>query len=75
MAKEKFTVKQGLSVQAKNLAVWKKLLKKHVYAALKRRVDYENSNTCHRDGYDVFRGSDITNLVDTIGAALVRQYC
>jgi hypothetical protein len=75
MAKEKFTVKQGLAVQAKNLAVWKKLLKKQVYAAVKRRVDYENANSCPRDGYDVFRGSDITNLVQNIGAAIFRQYC
>jgi len=75
MAKEKFTVKQGLAVQTKDLAVWKKLLKKHVYAALESSVNYENAHNCPRDGYDVFRGSDITNLVQNIGAALTRKYC
>jgi hypothetical protein len=70
MAKEKFTVKQGLAVQAADLAFWQKLLKKRNYAKLQAAVAYENTHNEHRDGYDVMRGSDITSAVQSLGESL-----
>ena len=67
MSNEKFTVKQGLAVQAKDLAFWQKLLKKRHFAKLQEIVAYANTYNEHRDGYDVYRGSDITCAVQNLG--------
>lgn len=67
MSNEKFTVKQGLAVQAKDLAFWQKLLKKRHFAKLQAVVAYANTHNEHRDGYDVYRGSDITCAVQNLG--------
>ena len=64
--KEKFTVKQGLAVQSKNMAHWKKLLKRKHYQTLVEMVNYANTNNRYRDGYDVMRGSDITTAVGNL---------
>lgn len=70
MSKKEFTVKQGLAIQAADLAFWKKLLKKRNYAKLQAAVAYENTHNEHRDGYDVMRGSDITSAVQSLGESL-----
>ena len=66
MAKKEFTVKQGLAVQAKNMAFWKKVLKKKHYQTLVEMVDYANVNNRYRDGYDVMRGSDISSALQNL---------
>ena len=63
MAKKEFTVKQGLAIQAGNMAWWKKILKKKYYQTLEEEVAYVNKNNKYRDGYDVYRGSDISGTV------------
>lgn len=70
MSKKEFTVKQGLAIQAADLAFWKKLLKKRHHAKLQAIVAYENTHNQHRDGYDVYRGSDITCAVQNLGQSL-----
>lgn len=65
--KEKpFTVKQGLAIQARNMAFWKKLLKKKSYATLEEIVAKRNKARKARDGYDVYRGSDISCAVENL---------
>ena len=73
MSNEKFTVKQGLAVQAKDLAFWQKLLKKRHFAKLQEIVAYANTHNEHRDGYDVYRGSDITCAVQNLGQTLQKD--
>ena len=63
MAKKEFTVKQGLAIQAGNMAFWKKILKKKYYQTLEETVAYANKHNKYRDGYDVYRGSDISCTV------------
>lgn len=65
--KEKpFTVKQGLAIQAGNMAFWKKLLKNKHYAVLEEIVAKRNKERKARDGYDVYRGSDISTAVQNL---------
>jgi hypothetical protein len=65
--KEKpFTVKQGQAIQAGNMAFWKKLLKKKSYAILEEIVAKRNKEINARDGYDVYRGSDISGAVQNL---------
>jgi hypothetical protein len=65
--KEKpFTVKQGLAIQASNMAFWKKLLKKKRYAILEEIVAKKNKEIKARDGYAVYRGSDISTAVQNL---------
>jgi hypothetical protein len=65
--KEKpFTVKQGLAIQASNMAFWKKLLKKKHYATLEEFVAKKNKESKARDGYAVYRGSDISTAVQNL---------
>ena len=65
--KEKpFTVKQGLAIQASNMAFWKELLKKKSYAILEEIVAKKNKEIKARDGYDVYRGSDISCAVQNL---------
>jgi len=66
MAKKEFTVKQGLAVQSKNMAFWKKLLKKKHYATLEEVVATRNREIKARDGYEVYRGSDISCAVQNL---------
>jgi hypothetical protein len=65
--KEKpFTVKQGLKIQSENLVYWKKLLKKKHFNTLKSIVEDTNNMNEYRDGYDVFRGADISTALQDI---------
>ena len=65
--KEKpFTVKQGLAIQASNMAFWKKLLKKKRYEILEEIVAKKNKEIKARDGYAVYRGSDISTAVQNL---------
>ena len=67
--KEKpFTVKQGLAIQASNMAFWKKLLKKKRYEILEEIVAKKNKGIKARnlDGYAVYRGSDISTAVQNL---------
>ena len=73
MSKQKFTVKQGLAIQARDLAFWQKLLKKRHFAKLQEVVAYANTHNAHRDGYDVYRGSDITCAVQNLGQTLQKD--
>lgn len=66
MAKKQFTVKHGLAIQADNMAFWKKLLKKKHYAKLEEIVATRNREIKARDGYDVYRGSDISCAVQNL---------
>lgn len=66
MAKKQFTVKHGLAIQADNMAFWKKLLKKKHYAKLEEIVSTRNREIKARDGYDVYRGSDISCAVQNL---------
>jgi hypothetical protein len=63
--KETFTVKQGLAIQSKNMAFWKKLLKKKRYAILEEIIAKKNKQN-YQDGYDVYRGSDISTAVQNL---------
>ena len=64
--KEKFTVKQGLAIQSKNMAFWKKLLKKKHYQTLEEVVARRNKEINAQDGYDVYRGEDISTSVQNL---------
>lgn len=61
---KKFTVLDGLHIQAEDLARWRKKLNAEVYTALKMEVDHKNFDLSENaTGYDVFRGQSLTEFV------------
>ena len=59
--KETFTVEDGIAVQTKQLAQWKKLLKAKVYRDLEKWATSENH--LKTSGFFVVRGTDLDNYV------------
>lgn len=55
-------IEEGIKVQKRHLADWKKLLKKSVYLDLV--AEAEKQNLTVTTGYNVFRGVDITNYLE-----------
>lgn len=55
-------VEEGIEIQKRHLADWKKLLKKSVYLDLV--AEAEKQNLTVKTGYDVFRGNSITNFIE-----------
>jgi hypothetical protein len=63
MPNPELTVKQGLDIQAKQLAKWELILKPEVYTKIAKEVAIYNDTHNYVDGYDVFRGNQIDMLV------------
>jgi len=61
-----FTIEDGIAVQKKQLEQWKTVLKSEVYEALVKWATKYNDHLALRSGYDVTRGSDLTNFVCNI---------
>lgn len=56
-----FTKEQGLEVQKRNLEKWEIILKAEVFDNLKKWCEYHNEKA--KDGYEVKRGSDLTDFI------------
>jgi hypothetical protein len=61
---DKFTLEKGLEYQKLDLSFWKIILKRQAYNCLKAHVGMQNLKLNRSsDGYDVFRGQDLTSYV------------
>jgi hypothetical protein len=74
MKERKFTVAQGLKIQAEHVAAWGGVLKPEVFAALVQYVAKCNQ-TLHPDatGYDVTRGGGVDEFVHNYAMGLWQQ--
>lgn len=61
-ARKNYTVAEGIAVQTENLRQWKGILKPEVFERIKA-LAITNNHTA-TTGYDICRGSDISNLVE-----------
>lgn len=61
----KFTINEGLAVQARQLEEWRTKLNAECYLALFDQVKEENLtlDPTRNDGYDVWRGNDMDTFV------------
>lgn len=60
-ARKNYTVEDGIAVQTENLRQWQGVLKPEVFERIKALAT-ENNHTA-ATGYDICRGSDISDLV------------
>lgn len=59
-----FTVEKAIELQKNTIRLWAEKLKPEVVEALKERIGFENDNLPKdANGYDVFRGDQITNAI------------
>jgi len=67
-----FTIAQGLAVQTAHLAQWRRVLRPETYSALSKHVQERNArlDLKHDSGYDVYRGTDLTEFVQNYAARL-----
>lgn len=64
MNEKRLKVGDGFAIQKEDLLFWNKILRPEFYKRLERRVIEENDKlTKDSDGYDVFRGGQIDNVV------------
>jgi len=62
-----YTINDGLKVQSENIVSWANVLNEKALRLLREKVDEENKKlTANSSGYDVFRGSDITNFIENL---------
>jgi hypothetical protein len=63
-SRSEFTKEKGLALQANTVTLWAAKLRSEVFEALRQRIKAENDNLPKdANGYDVFRGDQITNAV------------
>jgi hypothetical protein len=55
-------VEEGVEIQTNQLQKWEQLLKPEIYEWLEKRVTKDNHLA--KNGYDIVRGIDISNLVE-----------
>jgi hypothetical protein len=68
MSNKNFTVNDGLAIQLSNLIQWKTVLNNQTFEALQEKCARENEKLSeNNNGYDVFRGDNLTSFVISYG--------
>jgi len=71
-ARKAFTVRDGLDIQTEQLSRWKELLNEKSYLLLLEEIAKQNKLEM-RDGYAVFRGSDIDTFVHNLYSRIIYE--
>lgn len=67
---KQFTKYNGIAIQQEHLREWQKILLPSIYNALKEHCESENRKLTDDNGFNVFRGNDLTTWIQNFAKSL-----